>query len=221
MEPASPTRRILAGLILALIFVGAVFALWPGLDLATTSYIYDHGGFWRSTAAWRARDVLRLAPFWLLGLLAVLWLARLKWPDLASPSGRAMVFLIASLSIGSGLIVNIGLKDHSHRPRPVHVAEFGGDEAFRPWYRFDGACRRNCSFASGEAASGFWMLAPALLVPPPLRAAAVAAALIYGAATSVLRLLVGGHFLSDVLFAGLISSLVVVALWRFCERRLN
>ena len=221
MEPALPTRRILAALILALAGVGAVFALWPGLDLATTRFVYEHGGFWSANAAvGDVRDFLRLAPFWVLGLLAALWLARrLKWPDLASPSGRAMIFLIASLTIGSGLVVNLGLKDHSHRPRPVHVAEFGGDEAFRPWYRFDGACRRNCSFASGEAASGFWMLAPALLAPPPFRGAAIAAALVYGAATSALRVLVGGHFLSDVLFGGLISSLVVVALWRLCQRR--
>ena len=212
--------RILAALILALFGVGVLFALWPGLDLAVTRLVYDDGGFWGSAAAWRARDVLRLAPFWLLGLLAALWLARrMIWPGLASPSGRALIFLVASLIIGSGLIVNLGLKDHSHRPRPVHVTEFGGDEAFRPWYRFDGACKRNCSFASGEAASGFWVLAPALLAPPPLRAVAVVAAILYGAATSALRVLVGGHFLSDVLFGGLVSSLVVVALWRLYEKR--
>ena len=214
------TDRVLAALVVALVGVGVLFALWPGLDLATTRLVYDDGGFWGSAAAGRARDTLRLAPFWLLGLLAALWLARrLMWPRLAAPSGAAMVFLIASLVIGSGLIVNLGLKGHSHRPRPVHVTEFGGDEAFRPWYRFDGACKRNCSFASGEAASGFWTLAPALLVPPPFRLVAVAAAILYGVATSALRVAFGGHFLSDVLFGGLISSLVVVALWRLYEKR--
>ncbi len=130
-----------------------------------------------------------------------------------------MVFLIASLTIGAGLIVNLGLKDHSHRPRPVHVQEFGGDEAFRPWYRFDGACVKNCSFASGEAASGFWMIAPALLAPPPWRAAAIAGAVVYGVATSALRVAFGGHFLSDVLIGGLVSALVVLALWRLYLRR--
>lgn len=209
-----PNDRLLAALALALVGVGAVFALWPGLDLAATRLVYDHGGFWNSPAVWRARDVLRLAPFWLLGGLAALWLGRFIWPKLAAPSGRALVFLVASLIIGPGLIVNLGLKDHSHRPRPVHVIPFGGDEAFRPWFRFDGACKRNCSFASGEAASGFWMLAPALLAPPPLRAGAVAAAILYGIVTCALRLLVGGHFLSDVLIGGLLTSLVVVALWR-------
>jgi lipid A 4'-phosphatase len=215
------TDRILFALALALVGVGLAFALWPDLDLATTRFVYERTGFWGEfQAARNARDFLRLAPFWLLGALAGLWLARrLKWPRLPAPSGAAMVFLIASLAIGPGLIVNLGLKDHMHRPRPVHVAGFGGDEAFRPWDRFDGACRKNCSFASGEAASGFWMVAPALLTPPPLRVAAVAAALAYGVATSALRVAFGGHFLSDVLMGGLLSLLVVMALWRYYERR--
>jgi membrane-associated phospholipid phosphatase len=209
--------RVLVGLVIALAALGLLFGCWPDLDLAGTRFVYAHGGFWGASQTARdARDVLRLAPYWLLGGLAALWLLRrLRWLKLPAPSGAAIAFLIASLAIGPGLIVNFGLKDHSHRPRPVHVVEFGGDQAFRPWYNFDGACRRNCSFASGEAASGFWMLAPALLAPPPWRAAAIAAALVYGAATSALRLAFGGHFLSDVLAGGLIAAIVVLAMWRW------
>jgi membrane-associated phospholipid phosphatase len=141
-----------------------------------------------------------------------------KW-RLPAPSCRALLFLAASLIVGSGLIVNLGLKDHSHRPRPVHVIEFGGGDEFRPWYRFDGACKKNCAFASGEAASGAWMLAPALLAPPPLQGVAVAGAVLYAVVTSVLRIAFGGHFLSDVLVGGLLSALVVMAMWRFYYRR--
>jgi membrane-associated PAP2 superfamily phosphatase len=215
-----PINRVLAALILALIFVGLLFGLWPQLDLAATRWVYQNFGFLGASEVARdARDSLRVAPILLLVALAALWLARrLGWARLSAPSSRAMVFLIASLTIGSGLIVNLGLKDHSHRPRPVHVREFGGEEAFRPWYRFDGACRKNCAFASGEAASGFWMLAPALLAPPPLRAAAIAAAIFFGVATSALRVAFGGHFLSDVLFGGLISAIVVMGLWRVFAR---
>lgn len=213
------TDRILAALVAALAVVGAVFALWPDLDLATTRYVYEHGGFWGSSEAARAaRDILRLTPFWLLGLLALMWLARRLTGRASGPSLRALLFLAASLTLGSGLIVNLGLKDHSHRPRPVHVREFGGDEAFRPWNRFDGECRKNCSFASGEAASGAWMLAPALLAPPPLRVAAIAAAALYTLATCALRVAFGGHFLSDVLMGSLISAIVVMAMWRLYLR---
>jgi membrane-associated phospholipid phosphatase len=182
--------------------------------------VYEASGFWGTSETARdARDILRLMPVWLLGVLVALALLRRRWPSIPAPSLRALVFLGASLIVGSGLIVNLGLKDHSHRPRPVHVREFGGDEEFRPWFRFDGACRHNCSFASGEAASGAWMLAPALLAPPPFQAAAVVGAGIFAVATSALRVAFGGHFLSDVLFGGLISAFVVVAMWRVYARK--
>ena len=215
------TDRVLILLAFALAGVGLVFGLWPQLDVATTKWIYDHCGFLGATEAGRdARDILRLAPFWLLGaLVGLALLKRFVTKDAPAPSLRALVFLGASLLVGSGLIVNLGLKDHSHRPRPVHVREFGGDQDFRPWWRFDGACVRNCSFASGEAASGAWMLAPALLAPPPFQAAAVVGAVVFAVATSALRVGFGGHFLSDVMFGGLISAFVVVAMWRVYLRR--
>lgn len=195
----------------------AVFALWPGVDLAVAHLFYDQGGFSGHDRLERfGRDVFRVAPFVVLAANIVLYgLRRAGIAVFWAPSGLGLIFVIATLAIGPGLIVNLGFKDHSHRPRPVHVVEFGGADAFRPWYRFDGACGRNCSFVSGEAASGFWMVAPALLAPPPWRAPAVAGALVFGAAASVLRLAFGGHFLSDVLLGGLISLLVV-----FVARRL-
>jgi membrane-associated phospholipid phosphatase len=94
----------------------------------------------------------------------------------------------------------------------------GGKWEFRPWYRFDGQCERNCSFVSGEGASAFWTVAPALLTPPPIQPFAIAAALTFGAATSGLRMAFGGHYLSDVLFAGLFTLLIILGLYRFLIR---
>ena len=211
--------RILIALIAALIVVAALFALWPGLDLAASRFVYDNGGFWGDSIEARdARDIFRLTPFWLLGALVLLWLGRRLTGRIPAPSFRALLFLGASFTVGAGLIVNLGLKDHSHRPRPVHVREFGGDEEFRPWFRFDGACKKNCAFASGEAASGAWMIAPALLAPPPFQGVAVAVAILYAVAAGALRVLFGGHFLSDVLIGGLISALTVMAMWRIYRR---
>jgi membrane-associated PAP2 superfamily phosphatase len=202
------------GLLLALIaLVAVVFALWPGLDLVVAHQFYDHGGFAGHDALGRFwRDFFRVAPFVILALyLALYALARAGVAVPWAPSGRGVIFLIVTMAIGPGLIVNLGLKDHAHRPRPVHVAEFGGGDEFRPWYNFDGACGKNCSFPSGEAASGFWMAAPAILLPPPVRTPALVAAFVFGAGASLLRLAFGGHFLSDVLFGGLIALLVIAA----------
>jgi lipid A 4'-phosphatase len=214
--------RVLPVLVAALFVVGVAFAIWPDLDLAATHAFYDYGGFLAgSCGAQAARWFFRVTPFFALAAFAIPYLLRRLGVVVAwAPDGRSLVFLVASITIGSGLIVNLGMKDHLHRPRPVHVTEFGGHDEFRPWYRFDGACRINCGFASGEAASAFWMIAPALLAPPPFRAPAIASALAFGVAASALRVAFGGHFLSDVLFGGLISLIVVFAVrWALWPRR--
>ena len=50
-----------------------------------------------------------------------------------------------------------------------------------------------------------------MLVPPPYRGVALASALVFGVATSLLRLAFGGHYLSDVVMGGLISLIVIFA----------
>jgi lipid A 4'-phosphatase len=208
--------RTLLALVVALLATLFLFALFPNLDLATAHFFYDRGGFLGANALDKAaRWFFRVPPYVLMIGLAGLWALRRLGAEVPyAPTGRAVVFVVASMAIGPGLIVNLGMKDHLHRPRPVHVQAFGGEAPFKPWYEFDGACVKNCGFASGEAAQGFWMVAPALLVPPPWRGAAIAAALVYGAAASVLRLAFGGHFLSDVVVAALITLIVVFALRR-------
>ena len=56
------------------------------------------------------------------------------------------------------------------------------------------------------------MLAPASLAPLPWRAPAIAGAVVFGAAVGLLRMAFGGHFLSDVVFAGLIMWGLLMAL---------
>jgi membrane-associated phospholipid phosphatase len=188
-----------------------VFAIWPELDLAGARYFYHDGGFFgRDNVERFGRDFFRVTPFVVLVAYAALWLARRlgvwrRW----APSGRAVIFVIATMIIGPGLIVNLGLKNHMHRPRPVQTQEFGGPSEFQPWYEDDGACKKNCSFVSGEAATGFWMVAPASVAPPPWRGPAIVAAFVFGIGASLLRLAFGGHYLSDVLLGGLITLIVI------------
>ena len=120
-----------------------------------------------------------------------------------------MIFLIATMVIGPGLIVNLGFKDHWHRPRPIQTQDFNGPSPFTPWYDDNGGCKKNCSFPSGEASTGFWMVAPASVLPPPWRIPAMVAAFAFGVGASLLRLAFGGHYLSDVLLGGLVTLIVI------------
>lgn len=210
--------RLLLGLCLALLCIA--LALVPQVDLAVARFFYSDGRFVGDMPTGHpARAVARGLPFVILGGFALTWAVGLLRTDRRRiVRGRSLIWLILSAALGPGLVVD-GLKDISHRPRPVHVTEFGGDQAFRPFYRFDGACGRNCAFPSGEAAAAFWTLAPASLAPPPLRPLAIGAAVLFGLATSLLRLAFGGHFLSDVVFAGILTIVVLAALRRMLLSR--
>lgn len=128
-------------------------------------------------------------------------------------NGRRVAFVLTSLAVGPGLIVNGVFKEWWGRARPSDILAFGGEARFTPPWMMTDQCDGNCSFVSGHAAMGFWTVALAMLVPAPWRGLAVAAALAFGAVVSAARIVVGGHFLSDVIFAGLI--VVPLTLWLY------
>lgn len=213
-------NSILAALAL-LILTGAIFALAPELDLAAARYFLRDGAFVGITPFGETlRTIGHQAPFWLLGLGAAGWaLRKAGLTRRRAPGSRAMLYLALTMAIGPGVLVNVVLKDNSHRPRPVQTQELGGKWEFRPWYRFDGQCERNCSFVSGEASSAFWTLAPALLAPAPLRPLAVGAALVFGTSVAALRMAFGGHYFSDSLMSALLTILLVLGgHWLFFGR---
>ena len=78
-----------------------------------------------------------------------------------------------------------------------------------PWWDPRGDCPKNCSFIAGEPSGAFWTLAPAALAPPHWRALAYGAAVAFGAGVGLLRMAGGGHFFSDVTFAGVITFLII------------
>lgn len=159
------------------------------------------------------REIGRAAPYLLfVGTLALLGVQAARGHVSPAAAWRRAAFVTAVLAVGPGLIVNAGLKAHSHRPRPLQTFEAAGaDQPFRPYFQFDGLCEKNCSFSSGEAASAFWTAAPAMLAPPPVRLVATVAALAFGSIVSALRMITGAHFLSDVAFSALIVLLLTLA----------
>jgi len=213
------TRLFLIALVAVTAALFAVFALWPDLDLRVAALFFQSGRFiGRGEAGDLWRRFFYDAPYVLLAALLVAAAARHFGLVARGPSLRAVVFLVASLALGPGLLVNGVLKEISHRPRPEQTQAFGGPWVFQPYDSFAGQCASNCSFVSGEAATAAWTLAPALLAPAPARAIAVAATLVFTAATAALRMSYGGHYLSDVTFAALFTFLIVLVLYGWYRR---
>ena len=205
------------GLMIALALaalVGIVFGFYPDLDVRFAGFFLGES---------RLTFPLRVDP-WLMGLRNVsMWVVaalvapavialavKLVWPRrrLLVP-GRAVVFLIATLVLAPGLVVNAVLKDSWPRSRPIDVPQFGGKERFVAWWDPRGDCPRNCSFVTGDGAAAFWTIAPAALAPPAWRGAAYVAAIGFGTGIGVLRMAFGAHFFTDVAFAGIITFMII------------
>jgi lipid A 4'-phosphatase len=204
------------GLLIALtiaVVTGAVFGFFPDLDIAISRLFYEPGtGFaLQSHRLWSlVRDGTMVVVGVMVGIPIGAVVAKLIRPRmrLAFP-GRAVVFLVATVLLAPLLTANVILKDNWGRPRPREVAAFGGPERFVPWWDPRGACRANCSFVAGEASGAFWTIAPAALAPPQWRALAYGAALTFGTMAGILRMAFGGHFFSDVVFAGVITFVII------------
>lgn len=113
---------------------------------------------------------------------------------------RHFIFLTLCLVLGPGVMVNIILKDNSlGRPRPIQIQDFNGKELFTPAFHHAGTCPKNCSFVSGHASIGFFLMALAWVRQ---RKIWIIYGITLGAIIGFSRILQGGHFLSDIIFAG-------------------
>ena len=205
------------GLVIALLIgagTGLLLGVFPQLDLAASAIFFDETvkAFTRAhdmpSLQWRSAFTYIIVAIAAPAFIAVALKFLLPRRRMLIP-GRAALFLIATLALAPGLMANVILKDYWGRPRPFEVARFNGPEPFIPWWDPRGPCDKNCSFVAGEGAGAFWTLAPAALVPPPWNALAYGAALAFGAAAGGLRMSFGAHFLSDVIFSGVFTFLII------------
>jgi lipid A 4'-phosphatase len=219
------SRKVLLAVVALSTLASLVLAFFPELDLAVSRLFWTEGtGFWMSRyPALKALRSFSMVPTIVvasLALVAVVLKIALPRSKPLMPMRMALFFLTSVLG-STLLLVNVALKEHWDRARPVHVTEFGGHWAFTPWWQpGDGSgCRTNCSFISGEASGAAWLVAPAMVAPPALRPAALVAVAVYTVAVSALRVAFGGHFLSDVLLGAVVTLLITVGCHAWFYRR--
>ncbi|MDH6266796.1 lipid A 4'-phosphatase [Rhizobium sp. SG_E_25_P2] len=212
-----------------------VFQAFPGLDLATAKLfchayaVGDLAAQGRYCPGFPAQVDLRVMAIrkilFFLPPLVVAFLALdmiYRWA--ITPPWLCRGFRLEALAIIAYLVVPIGVvngifKEYSGRPRPYETHLFGGDLNFASVADFSGACTGNCSFISGEAAAAGWLLGVAVILQarrPVLSRILIAAA----AVTPVLRVAMGGHYLSDALL-GWLAGAVSLPLMMLCAAPLK
>jgi lipid A 4'-phosphatase len=214
-------RLIWAGLFFAM----AIFAVLPGLDLLVSANYYDpQGGFVhrddplvRALYVWTPRVghtvLLLVAVYALLSPLLTRWFTRHGQPDKAARNRvgqHAAVVALCCALLGPGLLVEIVLKGHMGRPRPVQVVQFGGQDAYHGPFVPGPDPDNHRSFVTSHAAAGFWLMSFGLTCGPVWRRRWFLVGTATGAVIGAGRMLQGGHFLSDVIFA-------FYAVWLSCE----
>jgi len=213
-------RRLLWSTIGVAAAITTTLVLFPTLDVAISRLAYGHEGFVLP------RSGLVLAMSWLVTILSwvavlgalLLLVATLRagrpvvW---ALDTSRLLLVLLTFLLV-PGLLVNTILKHHVGRARPIEIVQFGGDAQFsRAGFPAD-QCRRNCTFPSGEASAAFALAAAGVATGSP---GVLAGALVIGTLVSIVRMLTGAHFLSDVASSALLTLLAIVLLDRLLVRR--
>ena len=183
--------------------------LFPQIDIATSALFFEperHIFVLRTHPLGEfVRKTLPIILFVLAGGVALLGAAaRWRGHAIARVTPRIAAFVVAALALGPGLVINTLLKDNWGRPRPSTIVEFFGTNHYVPPLLPSDQCPENCSFPSGHAALGFWLVAFAFVAPPRWRRPAVLAALAFGGFVGAVRIAQGGHFLSDVVFSGVI-----------------
>jgi lipid A 4'-phosphatase len=209
--------------VLLLFPTSLTFIFFPQIDLHTSSLFVgsDNLFYLRSDPAlaiffklvdWIARLVLAF----LLIAAIYTWIKR-------QSRFIPIVFVLISLLFGPTVLVNNVFKEHWDRARPREIMEFGGTKIFTPAWVLSDQCQTNCSFTSGHAAAGF---APFVLFFIFRRYSRLVLffGVLFGMGIGYTRIIVGAHFLSDIVFSGflvLLSALLLAFLFWFYRIPLN
>lgn len=194
--------------------VSLFFYLVPEVDLWMARQFYDetNGFYLKETPLVQITyDIFKHLPKLLLPVMLIFLLLGFK-SNYCKIRRHLCLFALVSLLIGPGIIVHNVFKDSWDRARPRHLTEFGGDKSFTPAWVISDQCERNCSFVSGHAAMGFYFMILGWLLGSRKW---FYIGISIGAAVGMIRVIQGGHFLSDSILAGFMVywTIWLVAKW--------
>jgi lipid A 4'-phosphatase len=162
----------------------------------------------------------------LFTLVCLLYLAyiTIKYRSFGKVIKYGIFFLFITAIISPGLIVNEVFKENFGRARPRQIEEFNGNKIFTKAFEISDQCEHNCSFPSGHAAMGYFFSAIAYTTNLLYFNKIYIAGIVFGSMVGLSRIIMGGHFLSDVVvsaFIVLFFNHIIFILWQILIRNLK
>ena len=117
---------------------------------------------------------------------------------------KDIIYIWSNVLVSLVVVINLIFKTFWGRARPGDVLQLGGEGNFSPWYQISDACSSNCSFVSGDAAVGFSLVVLYFITKNSYY---LYSSVVLGFLLGIIRIAEGGHFLSDIIFSGIIVFL--------------
>ncbi len=191
--------------LLCFVACGVFFKAFPQIDIFISNLFYDEvKGFYLNDtpAAMTVYNAVNYITIVIITIYAVILIADIIFKKtFFNIKKKAIIFLLITLILGPGIIVNAILKENVGRPRPEAVIEFGGTDTFVAPFTFSNACESNCSFVSGHAALGFYFMSIGFLFTGLLRKKLISMGFLIGVIVAFTRIVQGRHFFTDTLFS--------------------
>ena len=196
----------------------------PAADIGFSEIFFVEGEFLGQFS--EVADFFDMSVYVSSGVIALILAVFTKWAmDDEGHFGRlsqCFSFFIVVLLVGSLGMVQC-LKFTSERPRPFSIIEFGGEMEFVPVGVFVDSSGHwripddERSFPSGHTASSFGTVVLAVIPQRrKVRAAVFGAGCLFASVAGLMRILEGNHYLSDVIGAmGLMSLLILFLDWGY------
>lgn len=205
--------------LLILGIAATVFLEAHGKDLEWTGTFYSAGGKGNGwvharEAPWDLLYDYGEIPGIALAVGAALFLVVSHFRKAFDEYRKPCLVIILTVIIGPGILVNGILKNYWGRPRPVDIVAFGGHAEYRKTWPPGGASDGK-SFTCGHCAMAFSISSAVAFFPyhPVASIAALFAGVAFGIITGIARVVQGGHFVTDVLWSGIIIMTTIAALY--------
>jgi membrane-associated PAP2 superfamily phosphatase len=206
-----PKRQSFKDFSILILLLGILTLLFrfTNLDITLEHYFYspEKGWMLQYKPVWDFIYRFGIFPGYFLAFCGLIMISVSYWNNKYIRFRKVSLLLVFTIIVGPGILVNLVLKDHTGRPRPRDITEFGGTENYLCICE-KAKTNEGKSFPCGHCSMGFYLAIPYLFYRNRKRVLAytfLATGISYGILIGIARMMAGGHFASDVVWAGALT----------------